>query len=92
MEEISRSQAVPLNPHTNILRLTPSELQHWGSSLKGTSGIQGGTEVSDIKAEAGGQLFPRQKDGQKLLSLFQTLSPQSHSTGAPYMNLHQSGS
>ena len=42
----------------DLLRLTPSELQHWGSSLKGTSGIQGETEVSGIKARAGGQLSP----------------------------------
>ena len=46
------SQAVP--PHMNLLRFTPSELQHWSSSLKGTSGRQRGTEVSGIKARAGG--------------------------------------
>ena len=41
------------------IRFTPSDLQHWGSSLKCNSGIQGGTEVSGIKAGAGGQLSPR---------------------------------
>ena len=47
------SPAVPLkNPHTDLLRLTPSELQHHGSSLKGTGGIQGETEVSNIKVRA----------------------------------------
>ena len=35
---------------THLLRLTPSELQHWGGILKGTSGIQGETEVSGIRA------------------------------------------
>ena len=42
------------NSHkVNLFRLTPSEFQHWGSSLKGTSSIQGGAEVSDIKASRG---------------------------------------
>ena len=41
-------------PHMDLLRLTSSEGQHWGSSLKGTSGIQGETEVSSIKVGAGG--------------------------------------
>ena len=53
----------------DLLRLNPSELQHWGNSLKGNSGMQGGTEVSNIKVKAGvgrvegGQLSSRQKDG-----------------------------
>ena len=34
------------NPHMDLLRLTPSEPQHWGSSLKSTSGIQGETEIN----------------------------------------------
>ena len=65
------SQAAPLKelPH-RLTETTPSELQHWVSSLKGTSGIQGGTEVFGIKAEAMGQLSARQKDRQKPLSLF----------------------
>ena len=54
----------------DLLRLTPSELQHQGSSLKGTRGKQGGTEVSDIKVGAEGQLPPRQKGGQRPLALF----------------------
>ena len=33
---------------THLFRLIPSELQHQGGSLKGTSGIQGGTEVFGI--------------------------------------------
>ena len=38
------------NPHMDLFRLTPSELQHRGSILKGTNGRQGGTKVSDIRA------------------------------------------
>ena len=52
------------NPHMNLLRLTPSDLQHQGSSLKGTSGIQGGTEVSGIKAGAGGSFLTDRKVGR----------------------------
>ena len=54
----------------DLLRLIPSELQHQGSSLKGTSDIQGGTEVSGINVRAGEQLFLRQKGEQRLLSFF----------------------
>ena len=35
------------------LRFTPSELQHWGSSLKGISELQVGSEVSGNKWELG---------------------------------------
>ena len=42
---------------THLLRLAPSELQHWGGSLKGTSGIQGETEVSCIGTSRGHFLF-----------------------------------
>ena len=38
---------------SHLLGLTPSEFQHRGSSLKGTSGIEGETEVSGIKASWG---------------------------------------
>ena len=88
------SKQFPLkNPYTDLLRLTPSEIQHWGSSLKGTSGIQRRSEVSGIKASAGGQLSPRQKGGQRPLSLFWTFPPQSHRAGrmVPYLRLHQPG-
>ena len=37
-----------IHTQTHLLRLTPSELQHWGGSLKGTSGMQGENEVSGI--------------------------------------------
>ena len=67
------SQAFPLEGPTTdlgLLRLTPSGLQHRGSSWKDTCSIQGGTEVSGIKARAGGQLFPREKGRQRPLSIF----------------------
>ena len=38
---------------THLLRLAPSQLQHWGGSLKETSGIQGETEVSGIGESRG---------------------------------------
>ena len=41
------------NLHICLVRLTPCGLQHWDSSLKGTHAIQGGTEVSGIKASRG---------------------------------------
>ena len=47
--------------HMDLLGFTPSELQHQGSSLKGTSGRQGGTEVSGIRVRAGGSFFPYRK-------------------------------
>ena len=83
------------NPHTDLLflRFTLSELQHRGSSLKGTNGMQGGTEVSAIKVRAGGEISPRQKGGQRPLFLSWTLSPKSHRAHrwVPYLRLHQPG-
>ena len=46
------SQAVPLKG--TVHRLTLSELQSWGSSLKGTMNIQGETELSGIRVRATG--------------------------------------
>ena len=47
-------QAVPLKePHMGLLRLSPSELQHQGGSLKGTGGVLGEAEVSDISVSRG---------------------------------------
>ena len=42
---------------TDLLRLTPSELQHLGSNSKGTRDIQGEAELSDIWARARGTGF-----------------------------------
>ena len=51
---LSPKQFLLKNPHTaSLLKLTPSELQHWGDSLKDTSGTQGRTEVSCIGARRG---------------------------------------
>ena len=58
------------NPHMDLLRLPPYELQHWGSSLKGTSGMQEGTEMSGIKARAGRQLFLRQNESEFVIGFF----------------------
>ena len=53
-------------PHMDLLRPISSELQQQGSNLKGTSGIWGGTKVSAIRVRAGGgQLFLKQKGGQR---------------------------
>ena len=47
------SSSMRTHTQTHLLRLIPSELQHQGSSLKGTSDRQGETEVSGIKASRG---------------------------------------
>ena len=71
IKKLLESQAAPLKePKLDLFRLTPSEIYYWGSSLKGTDGIQAVTEVSGIKVGAGGKLFPRQKGGQRPLSYF----------------------
>ena len=63
---------------THLLRLMPSEIQHWGGSLKGTSGTQGETEVSGIWASRGYCLFAE---------------PSNHRANSlvPYLSLHQPG-
>ena len=60
---------------THLLRLAPSELQHWRSRLKGTSGIQGETEVSGIGASRGHGPFAE-------------LSPQRAGRLVPYLKFH----
>ena len=66
------------NPHTDLLRLMPSELQWWGSKWKGIRDVQGGTEVSGIKASRGHGPFSK---------------PSTHTAGklVPYQRLHQPG-
>ena len=52
-------------PMPDLFRCTSSELQHQqGTSLKGTSSLWGGSEISGIRARAGEQLSPRQKVGR----------------------------
>ena len=74
IELVEETSGVPCSiserNHTRTYSDTPSELQCQGRGLKGTSGIQGRTEMSGIKARTGGQLSPRQKGGQRPLSLF----------------------
>ena len=44
---------VQINWHQQLLRLTPSGLQHQGGGLRGTSGVQGEAEMSGIKVSRG---------------------------------------
>ena len=70
IESVEENSGAPSKPSKRTHTQIYSELQHQGSSLKGTSGIQGGTEMSGIKARAEGQLSPKQKDGLMPLTLF----------------------
>ena len=63
---------------TNSLRLTPSELQHWDSSSKGTRDTQGKPEVFGIKESRGHCPFAK-------------LSPLRASKLVPYLRLQQPG-
>ena len=85
------SQAFPLKGPTTdlgLLRLTPSGLQHRGSSWKDTCSIQGGTEVSGIGASARRQLPPGQNSKGQAAAIVPFLSLPTHR--AAY--LHQPGS
>ena len=64
---MSPKQFLLKNPHTNLIRLTPSGLQHWDSSLKGTSGRQGGMEVS---GESWGTAFSQIERQEGAIVLF----------------------
>ena len=57
----------------DLLALTPSELQHWGSSSKGTRNVRVGTELSGIKEKAGGTAFSQTKVLTEAIASF--LSP-----------------
>ena len=59
----------------------PSKLHHWGSSLKGTSGIQGGSKGSGIKTRAGDSFLPDRKAIDPFVNLPPT-EPQSRQVGA----------
>ena len=41
----------------DLLRPTPYELQHWGSSSKGTTVISGGNKLPSRRERAGGAAF-----------------------------------
>ena len=57
----------------DLFQLTPSGLQHQGSTLKGTSGIWGGTEVLASGARAGGQLLPGQNSVMTIVPFLSSL-------------------
>ena len=69
VEETSGPKQFLKNLQVDLFRLTPCEIQHQGSSLKGTSGIWGGTEVFGTKMRTVGQLSPRYKGRQRPLFL-----------------------
>ena len=69
---------------THLFRLTPSELQHWGSSLKGTSGTQGGTEMSRISNFKGTAFFQTERQAKAIVSFLNPppAEPQDEQAGA----------
>ena len=65
-KKLLESQAVLLKESTHIdfLTLTPSELQHWGSSLKGTSGIREELKHLASRQELKDSFLPDRKAGR----------------------------
>ena len=79
-KKLLEPEEVPLkktHTQTYLLRLAPSKPQHWGSSLKVISSIQGETEVCGIKASRGHYPFSKP-------------SPYRAGRLVPYLRLHQS--
>ena len=74
----SPTQFLLTHTQTHLLRPTPSELQHWGSSLKGTSGTHG--ETGSVWHQ-GTHNCP-----------FSKPSPHRAGKRVPYLRLHQPGS
>ena len=68
----------------DLLRFTPSELQHGGSSLKGTRDIWGGTELSSIRERTGGVAFSQT---EVLAEAIVPLMRPSHTEPANSINL-----
>ena len=66
---------------THPLRLAPTELQHWDSSLKGTSGTEGATKVSGIRVSRGHCLFAEPPSPP----------PARAARLVPYLRLHEPG-
>ncbi|KAF6099918.1 hypothetical protein HJG60_011640 [Phyllostomus discolor] len=78
-KKLLEPQQFPLkNPHTELLRLTPSELQRQGRSWKGTSGTLGGCEVCGIEENRGHWPFSQP-------------SPHRAVRLVPHLRLHQTG-
>ena len=72
----------------HLLRLTPSELQHWGSSLKGTRDTWGGIGQSGIRARAAGAAFSKTEVLAEAIVPFLSLPPRA-SRWTQYLSLHQ---
>ena len=81
------SQAVPLGPCTDLLRITPSEFQCQGNRLEVIRDIRAETELSGITAKAGGTAFSQREVLAQTIVPLLSLHPQS-----PYLRLHQPGS
>ena len=71
------------------LRLTASGLQHWGSILKGTSGIQGKLKYLASGRDLGDSFHPDRTADDGHCSFSESFSTQSHDATAPYLSLHQ---
>ena len=83
------SQEVPLKGlHTDLLSLTCSKLQHWGSSLKGTRDTWGGIGQSGIRARAAGAAFSKTEVLAEAIVPFLSLPPRA-SRWTQYLSLHQ---
>ena len=91
------SLAVPLKgPMLNLLRCIPSEVQHWGSYLKGTSDIREELKFLASERELGDSFLPDRKVGGGHCAFFEPFppsEPQNHRTGrlVLYLGLHQPG-
>ena len=75
--------------HTDLLRLPPSKLQHWGSNLKATRDRKGRTEVSSIRVRVEGVAFSLITVLAK--AIVALMSPPHHRAArwAPYVRFHQ---
>ena len=78
VEEAAGALSCPSGKPMHLFRLTPSELQHQGGSLKSTSAIQGETEVPGIGVSRGHCPFAE---------------PSAHTAGrlVSYLTLHRPG-
>ena len=73
----------------NLLRLTPSKLQRWGSSSKSTRNILGRTELSGIGVRTAGSAFSQT---EVLAEAFDEPSPHRAGKQVPHLSLYQPGS
>lgn len=87
--ELLESQPFPLKDHsTNLLKLTPSEFQYWGSSWKGT--YMGGTELSGVRTRARVAAFSQTEVLAEVIHFsFSEPYPQRAGKQEPYLSLHQ---